>query len=56
MSDEAIDKTNTPRSELSRFTAWATPRALKAKQAQVLLDARGVAHAVKRRGHWPQPK
>ena len=34
--------------ELSRLTAWATPRALMGLQTQSPLDTRGVAHAVKR--------
>ena len=33
----------------SRLTAWATPRALVARRGSTSLDARGVAHAVKRR-------
>ena len=35
------------REETSRLTAWATPRASMAEQAQTLLNARGVARAVK---------
>ena len=36
------------RPELSRLTAWATPRASSDVERCFAIDARGVAHAVKR--------
>ena len=33
-----------------RLTAWATPPRVDGEQTRMSLDARGVAHAVKRRG------
>ena len=43
-----FDGLSLARARLLRLTAWATPHANAAKRLPTSLDARGVAHAVKR--------